>query len=86
MTNTFKKYNTYDLSGEFGKGYTSKGEEFYFDLEDYELIKNHNWHESDNGYCMTNLNKNLIRMHRLIMDFPDDMQIDHINRNRKDKR
>lgn len=36
-----KKYNTYDLSGEYGIGYTSKGEEFYFDLEDYDKIKDY---------------------------------------------
>ena len=28
-----KKYNKYDLSGEYGIGYTFKGEEFYFDLK-----------------------------------------------------
>ena len=33
------KTNTYDLSGEYGKGYTSKGEEFLFDLEDFDKIK-----------------------------------------------
>ena len=36
---TKKKYNTYDLSGDYGIGYTSKDEEFYFDLEDYDKIK-----------------------------------------------
>lgn len=38
---SLKKYNTYDLSGEYGIGYTEKGEEFYFDLEDYDKIKNY---------------------------------------------
>lgn len=38
-----KKFNKYDLSGDFGIGYTNKNEEFYFDLEDYDLIKNHCW-------------------------------------------
>lgn len=37
----FRKYNTYDLSGEYGVGYTFKDEEFYFDLEDYDLIKDY---------------------------------------------
>lgn len=46
-----KKYNTYDLSGEYGIGYTSKGEEFYFDLEDYEKIKDYCWCFSD-GYLI----------------------------------
>ena len=27
-----KKYNNYDLTGEYGIGYTFKNEEFYFDL------------------------------------------------------
>lgn len=30
--------NTYDLSGEYGIGYTSNGEQFYFDKEDFCLI------------------------------------------------
>ncbi len=38
-----KKYNTYDLSDEYGIGFTSKGEKFYFDLEDYDKIKNYCW-------------------------------------------
>lgn len=33
-----KIFNKYDLSGEYGIGYTSKGEEFYFDLEDYKKM------------------------------------------------
>lgn len=33
------KHNTYDLSGDFGIGYTDKGEKFYFDISDYEKIK-----------------------------------------------
>lgn len=33
------KTNTYDLTGEYGIGYTSSGDEFWFDLEDYDKIK-----------------------------------------------
>ena len=44
-----KKYNKYDLTGKFGIGYTSKGEEFYFDLEDYDKIKNHLWYKDKDG-------------------------------------
>ena len=35
--NLNKKCNTYDLTGEYGIGYTSKGEEFYFDRESFFL-------------------------------------------------
>ena len=51
------KPNRYDLSGEFGIGYTSNPDsygrcEFYFDLEDYDLIKDYCWfeHEPYEGY------------------------------------
>ena len=40
------KSNVYDLNGSFGIGYTSNGKAFYFDLEDYEKIKNYSWHLS----------------------------------------
>lgn len=80
-----KKYNDYDLTDEYGVGYTAKGEEFYFDLEDYDKIKNYCWYISNDGYvysrdCKTNKN---IAMHRLIMNFPDTTyDIDHIHGNK----
>lgn len=79
-----KKYNQYDLSGEYGIGYTSKGEEFYFDLEDYDKIKDYCWYKSMQGYILTTINKNkksiCLRMHRLIMGEPDmTFDIDHIH-------
>ena len=77
-----KKYNTYDLSGEYGIGYTSKGEEFYFDLEDYDKIKNYCWRIDDNGYVMTDIRENGVRcvvgIHRIITDCPNDLMPDHI--------
>jgi len=73
-----KKYNTYDLSGEYGIGYTSKGEEFYFDLEDYDKIKDYCWNKDDNGYILFKTENEFIRMHRLVMNCPDDMEVDHI--------
>lgn len=74
-----KKFNTYDLSGEYGIGYTSKGEEFYFDLEDYNKIKKYCWYKDSNGYIVAYLDYQcIILMHRLIMNPPEDMEIDHI--------
>ena len=80
----FKKYNIYDLTGEYGIGYTSKGEEFYFDLEDYDKIKDYCWY-IDNGYVVNGCN---IRLHRLITDCPDDNVVDHIHgkKSRNDNR
>lgn len=84
-----KKYNTYDLSGEYGIGYTSKGEEFYFDLEDYEKIKDYCWCFSD-GYLIApnknNPSKNLL-FHRFVMNCTDDdVAVDHIEHKTFDNR
>lgn len=72
-----KKYNSYDLSGEYGTGYTSKGEEFYFDLEDYDKIKNYCWFIDDKGYVV---NRDRVKLHRIIMNVQDKHQlVDHIH-------
>lgn len=76
--------NQYYLDGEFGVGYDSKKRVFYFDLEDYDKIKNYTWcvckssvmtkvkNNSDYGY-------GTILMHRLIMDYDGCLLIDHVN-------
>lgn len=45
-----KKYNDYDLTGNVGIGYTlNTNNQFYFDLEDYDKIKNYCWSETTHG-------------------------------------
>ena len=75
-TSCGKCKNTYDLSGEYGIGYTSKGEEFYFDLEDYDKIKDYCWYTDKTGYLR---NRDGLLLHRVIMNCPDDLIPDHIN-------
>ena len=48
VSKNHKKYNQYDLSNDYGIGYTSKGEKFYFDIDDYEKIKNDYWYYCNN--------------------------------------
>ena len=72
-----KKYNTYDLSGDYGIGYTSNGEKFYFDLEDYDKIKDYCWFNTKGYICALCDNKRTL-MHRLITNCPDNMVVDHI--------
>ena len=76
------KTNLYDLTGEYGIGYTLKGEEFWFDLEDYDKIKNYCWRYQNNGYVATDMvingDRQVVLLHRLVMDFPDiNFDIDH---------
>jgi hypothetical protein len=73
--------NLYDLTNEYGIGYTSKNEPFYFDLEDYDKIKDFKWHISKEGYVRTQVNHERIYLHRLVMDAKKDDYIDHINHN-----
>lgn len=85
-----KKYNNYDLSREYGIGWTTNtNKEFYFDLEDYEKIKNYCWIEDigTTGYSSIRArvpgeNKKVI-MHWVILG---EKWYDHINRNPLDNR
>lgn len=81
-----KKGNTYDLSGEYGIGFDCDGNDFYFDLEDYEKIKEYTWHINSNGYVES---WEIGLMHILVMgDTNKEQQIDHIhgNKTRNDNR
>lgn len=84
--NTLKKYNTYDLTGDYGVGYTSKHEEFYFDICDYEVIKDVCWHIDGYGYVVgrdTSNNGEMTKMHKFITG--NDIT-DHVNRIKHDNR
>ena len=87
-----KQYNKYDLSGEYGIGWTNNtNTEFYFDLEDYEKIKNFCWRNNDDDYILTHDSKSNnysnIWIHRLILNVDqEDIEIDHKNHNKRDNR
>ena len=83
MRDKNKRYNTYDLSGEYGIGYTLKGEEFWFDLEDYNLIKDYCWHKHHN-YFTAKIDGKSVGLHKLIMDdIENKYDIDHIKTENK---
>jgi hypothetical protein len=86
-----KKYNKYDLeSKEFGIGYTFKGEEFWFDKEDFDKIKDYCWYVGKDGYvyayCCKNNKRKQIRMHKLVMNANENEDIDHIKHKKYDNR
>lgn len=84
-----RERNRYDLSGSFGIGWTcNTNKEFYFDLEDYDIIKNYHWAEKGNeGYVVTkvwdNNKPSSVFMHRLILQENGfniiGYDVDHIN-------
>lgn len=79
-----RNLNTYDLSGEYGIGYTYKNEPFYFDLEDYDKIKDYVWKYNPDNYVIAiqwaNNKPHIIRMHRLVLNETNsNIQVDHNN-------
>lgn len=88
-----RKYNTYNLSGEYGIGWTTNtNKEFFFDLEDYDLIKNWCWIEDKElGYISTRESRKtthkVIPMHRMVMGVTDGkIEVDHIYHQTNDNR
>ena len=82
-----KKYNTYDLSGGYGVGYTHDKNEFYFDIDDYDKIKDYCWYINGRSYVEARditQKKSHILFHRIIL--PDEKTIDHINHKKNDNR
>lgn len=77
----FSNPNDIDLSGDYGIGYTSNGERFFFDLEDYEKIKGITWFicsgNMENYVAGHDNNGKIILMHRLVMDYDGPYDIDH---------
>ena len=86
------KLNIYDLSGEYGIGYTlNTNKPFYFDLEDYDKIKDHCWMEHhpfpNYSVLLSNIKSEKgitksVRFHQLI----GCSHYDHINHDALDNR
>lgn len=82
--------NTYEFSNDgYAIGYTGNtNKQFIFDADDYEKVSKYHWYEESNGYIRSSgKNKeSKVLLHRLIMGFPENMGIDHINHNTFDNR
>ena len=85
VSETHKLFNEYDLSGEFGVGYDSKGREFYFDLEDYDKIKEICWSVDDDGRVSGKSHGLAVRMHKVVTGTTSEI-IDHANNKPWDNR
>lgn len=83
------KTNNYDLSGEFGIGWTTNtNKEFYFDLEDYDKIKDCCWYEriQPDGYSSLCTSKSGRGKNLKMSELIGYKNYDHINRNPLDNR
>ena len=69
---------------------TKKGEEILIDDEDYEMLNKFTWYIHQRGYVCSHTSRKTgrkqIKMHRMITNCPDNMIVDHWNRNKLDNR
>lgn len=83
-----RNFNKFEIKDNYVIGYTSNtNEKFYFDLEDYERVKEHCWNQSDNGYIRTSIRENgkkhTVFLHRFVLNITDKKQlVDHKDRNK----
>lgn len=90
LTESNKKTNKYILDKENNRyiGLTSKGKEFYFDIEDYDMVSKYYWSiDPSTGYVRAwdSKAKKQIKLHRFIMNTNNSNEkIDHKNRAKND--
>lgn len=82
-----RKYNEYDLSGEYGIGKIDNSDiTFLFDKEDYDKIKDIRWRVQSAGYIYGVLDGKDISFHRYVMNAKEGEVVDHINHKVRDNR
>lgn len=68
----------------------SKGKTAIVDDEMYDYLSQWSWFYHENGYAMRSYKENgksrKARMHRVVIDAPEGMDVDHINGNKLDNR
>lgn len=79
-----REYNKYYIDGYITKMYDNRGNYTLIDTEDIERLKSYYFIKDTNGYWST-CHKN-IKLHRFLMDCPNDMVVDHISHDKSDNR
>lgn len=74
-----KKYNDYEIQEDYVIMYTSKGNPFLVDIDDFWKVKGICWHMSTGNYLKGLVNHKEVMLHDYIMDCPRDMIVDHIH-------
>ncbi len=71
-----KNYRYYDINGDT----------FLFDAQDLEFVKQHRWRIDDYGYPVTRINRQNLRLSRMLLSPTDNEYVDHINGDTRDNR
>lgn len=73
-----KSYNDYEVQEDYVIMYTSKGEPFLVDLDDFWKVRDICWHKNHKGYLVgCGENGKELRLHRLVTNCPDGLMPDH---------
>jgi len=78
--------NTWEVKGEYVIGYTSKGEGFAIDLEDYKEVSKYTWRMHHGYIVSSNVKGKWTQLHRFIMKAKDGEIVDHIFHKKFDNR
>ena len=71
----------YEFYKDFVVGKVFGGVEFVIDADDYAKVKSYQWHKDQLNYITSIVKGKTIKIHALIMGFPQGREIDHIDGN-----
>lgn len=83
VSNYFYNNYRFSIDGKTVIGTLSDGEEFKFDIKDFNKVIRHRWYPSGNGKPnKTCINSKREYLHRYIMNAPKGFEVDHIDMDR----
>jgi hypothetical protein len=81
-----KHQHKYEIKDTYVVVYTHKDEPFYIDIEDLEIVLKRTWFKHHGGYICSKINNKHVRLHRYLLNPPEDKVVDHKNRITYDNR
>lgn len=85
-----RKLNRYEIDNDIVYVYFNNIQDYFIcDLDDFYKIKDFTWwakYGKWGYYALATIDSKNVRLHRMIMDCPNGMQVDHINGNTLDNR
>ena len=82
---SWRKENQAVFHESYVEMFTTKGESFMIDADDYDRVKNVCWYMK-HGYVLGCINGKEVNLHRFLTECPKDAIVDHINQNKADNR
>jgi len=78
-TKSCGRCNRYELEDSYVRCIVKSGRSFIFDLSDFDLVSEYSWSMAKEGYVLGFKNGKRVRLHRLLMEAPRHLVVDHMN-------